>query len=501
MSKAVQLLKRETIDPLSREPMVRDPPQIRLLKIEPVEAHDDAIRIHTAIADLHEIPIFDALSYVWGDQSVRLSIFVNGESFEVGSNLHAALRALRAQGKKSYFWIDAICINQCDNLEKNYQVPLMAQIYWKAGSVICWLGEASFDSNLAISSLRECQKDPSMVMIMALSEHSHPAWNAIQNLIRRPYWRRVWIIQENQLARQRLFLCGNEQIIGDHMFTALDALKLYVRLRKHMAIVPDRSTPTGHSAEEVSDFDYFSLRISHIMAESRQPGLTGIQLILLLNDLMIETSNFQATDSRDRLYGLLGLLPPDINQLVQLDYTKSTTAVFVDFALLTYEGRFEMIAQSGTGHDHSPRLCPDLPSWVPSYRRQFIEDKQLTFSQRHLGSSPSKSGHSSPPRWSRVPNTLNLRVSGTRTGNITSVSAPEISLGARMVTWVCHAATMRDGDHPCRNWRRAFYQTLILDQDRHITTSSGAQDGEEAVTSRNEMVLAERNTNIGLRKT
>jgi len=229
---------------------------------------------------------------VWGDQSVRLSIFVNGEPFEVGSNLHAALGDLRAKGKKIFLWIDAICINQRDDSKKNYQVPLMAQIYSKAGSVICWLGEESVDSDLAISSLRKCQKDPSMAMIMAISELSHPGWNAIQNLIRRPYWTRVWIIQENQLARQRLFLCGNEQIMGDHMFTALDALRLFVRARKYMSALPDRSTPTGHSVEEVSDFDYFSLSINEIMAESRRPGLTSTQLILLLNDLMIKTSNF-----------------------------------------------------------------------------------------------------------------------------------------------------------------------------------------------------------------
>lgn len=367
----------------------------------------------------------------------------------------------------------------------------MAQIYSKASSVICWLGEASIDSDRAISSLRNCRQDRSMAMTM-VSDPSLSAWNAIQNLICRPYWTRVWIIQENQLARQRLFLCGNEQIMGDHMFTAIDALRLFVKARKHIADVPDRSTPLGQSAEEVRDFDFFSLNISDIIAASRQPELTSTQLILLLNNLMVETSNFQATDSRDGLYGLLGLLPSDINQLIRPDYTKSTTAVFVDFALLTYEGRFGMIAQSGTGHAHSHRqqtVNPAMPSWVPSYRGQFIEDQR--YGQSHLGSSRFKAGDSSHPRWCRVPGTLTLQVSGVRISNITAVSAPETLLGARMVTWACHAATMRDGDHPCRNRRRAFYQTLLLDQDRQILLSHRAQHGEEAVASWREVVLEE----------
>ncbi|CZR63075.1 uncharacterized protein PAC_12972 [Phialocephala subalpina] len=283
--------------------------------------------------------------------------------------------------------------------------------------------------------------------------------------------------------------------MGNHMFTAVDALRHCVRMRKHMVDLPDRNTPVGHSAKEVCDFDFFNFNIRSIIADSRRPELTSSQLILSLNDLMIETSNFQATDSRDRLYGLLGLLPSGINQLVRPDYTKSMITVFVDFALLTYEGRFGMIAQSGIGHAHSCQQqtsCPDMPSWVPSYRGQFIEYPLLSFIQRRLGSSRFKAGGSNPPRWCRVPRTLTLRVSGVRAGNITAVCAPEILLDARVVTWACYAATMRDGDHPCRNWRREFYQTLLLDQNRQIVIPSNAQDGEEAVASQYKVVLEEK---------
>jgi hypothetical protein len=40
----------------------------------------------------------------------------------------------------SLFGIDAICINQKDNDEKNNQLPIMADIYRQASRVIVWLG-------------------------------------------------------------------------------------------------------------------------------------------------------------------------------------------------------------------------------------------------------------------------------------------------------------------------------------------------------------------------
>ena len=39
-----------------------------------------------------------------------------------------------------YYWIDAICINQEDDLEKSSQVALMGEIYKEAANAIVWLG-------------------------------------------------------------------------------------------------------------------------------------------------------------------------------------------------------------------------------------------------------------------------------------------------------------------------------------------------------------------------
>lgn len=474
----------------SREPAKRDAPQIRLLKIEPREDHDDLITIDTIIVDIQHAPEFDALSYVWGDQSVKVSIRLNGTPFDIGGNLHAALRILRGKRNKEFLWVDAICINQSDDLEKNDQIPLMAGIYSKAQTVICWLGEASVDSSLAISCLQKLTvHDPNYNMQIYFRHFEPPAVRkAIYNLLCRPYWTRVWIIQENELAQQRLFLCGTEQITGDHMYKAINVIYL-LRMAPMFFDLDGGSIAPNDLVEGADGLNNFKLKVRRIMERSRRPGLSRTQLTLLLNDLMIATQGFQATDPRDHIYGLLSLFPPDIHQLVQPDYTKSTTSVFVDFALVTYARQFWMISQAGIGHIHSRRKqtgCSDMPTWVPSYRGQFVDGNSADI-HHTAGSYQFIAGGSQPSRWSLVPQTLTLRVAGVRADKVRAVSAPESTIRARVVIWACYTTETRIGEHPCGNWRRAFYQTLLLDSDRENTASENAQTGEQFLRNWGEM--------------
>lgn len=60
------------------------------------------------------------------------TIFVKDQSFSVTDNLHAALTQLRGEEHALPFWIDQICINQCDLDEKANQVGLMTSVYDQA---------------------------------------------------------------------------------------------------------------------------------------------------------------------------------------------------------------------------------------------------------------------------------------------------------------------------------------------------------------------------------
>ncbi|KAH6715591.1 heterokaryon incompatibility, partial [Leptodontidium sp. MPI-SDFR-AT-0119] len=86
---------------------------------------------------------YQALSYTWGKaDGSNLKIWVNGVLVPVRRNLLCALRVLRADPMAGSLpiWIDALCINQQDVLERGHQVDMMGVIYRGAQRVIAWLG-------------------------------------------------------------------------------------------------------------------------------------------------------------------------------------------------------------------------------------------------------------------------------------------------------------------------------------------------------------------------
>jgi hypothetical protein len=103
-----------------------------------------------------------AMSYAWGDPNgPKCTIFLNGHSVEVGYNLAAGLRQFRRMEyfqKGGKLWVDSLCINQNDPIEKAGQVQHMGRIYHRAGNIIVWLGESDETSDLAIYMLENLSK-------------------------------------------------------------------------------------------------------------------------------------------------------------------------------------------------------------------------------------------------------------------------------------------------------------------------------------------------------
>lgn len=76
-----------------------------------------------------------ALSYTWGDVNDTRNIVLNGHPTAVGANLESALRVLRHKQpiKVGYkIWVDALCINQRDIVERGQEVKRMRKIYKQA---------------------------------------------------------------------------------------------------------------------------------------------------------------------------------------------------------------------------------------------------------------------------------------------------------------------------------------------------------------------------------
>jgi hypothetical protein len=132
-----QLPKAFIYQPLDPDP---DEDSIRLVLIESSTSIDDPLScslIHVKFADKKR---YKALSYMWGTEAVKQRIILNGAEFDIGQNLWDALHYLRGLGNQMPFWIDAICINQGDVPERNKQLAMMKWIYFRADTVVIWLG-------------------------------------------------------------------------------------------------------------------------------------------------------------------------------------------------------------------------------------------------------------------------------------------------------------------------------------------------------------------------
>lgn len=162
---------------------------IRLLRLLPHQDEDAPIQCQLFVCGLENSGgprPYEALSYVWGSDHGSQSVSIEGCHLPVGGNLFAALLHLRDPFIERILWIDAVCINQQDNMEKGHQVQSMATIYAKATRVIVWLGKATPGIDQALEEIR----------IAGLAgKQSAPTMNenAILKLLEATWFRRVWV--------------------------------------------------------------------------------------------------------------------------------------------------------------------------------------------------------------------------------------------------------------------------------------------------------------------
>ena len=132
--------------------------------------------------------LYEALSYVWGKEDDAKSISIDGRLFTVRDNLHRALLRLRNHSVERVLWVDAICINQEDDKEKEDQIQHIATIYNRANRVIVWLGDATDDSNQAFEHIRIAAEDESRV-----PSSDEDSEKAVLGILARKWFRRIWV--------------------------------------------------------------------------------------------------------------------------------------------------------------------------------------------------------------------------------------------------------------------------------------------------------------------
>jgi len=198
-------------------PLITEQKEIRLVTLCSGSFEDD-IRCILSKASLNDETSYEALSYVWGDRHITRQIFINGLSKRVTKNLEIALRHLRYVSQPRVLWIDAICINQRNIAERSVQVMHMGEVYTRATSVIAWLGEESSDSNLAFDALNALPTDsirhwdPQKNAELDMTTLEPKYASAIRTLLLRPWWCRIWTVQESILGPAMSLVCGKRQV-------------------------------------------------------------------------------------------------------------------------------------------------------------------------------------------------------------------------------------------------------------------------------------------------
>lgn len=308
---------------------------------------------------------YTTLSYTWGapvfDQSIRFESNV----VNITSSLARALHRLRSPSDGHFLWIDQLCIDQSSNAEKVMQIPLMDQIYTKATNTVIWLGDDDGeDPLLAFETMQtvygrlqmsDVVITPADFARLEFPPVEDPAWQAIRRIFKRPWFTRLWTIQEAILSRELFVKCGEAVACWDDI-----AAWCYVLEQSHLLRWLDSldDAETSSQAQLPSGKQLSGAHVLNSLQADRIQSLTHEGKEYLLSSL-VRTRYAQATNPKDKVYGVLGLAESSLIP----DYRETTPARDIYHeACVTQLPHLVYELLSCVDHDE-----PLKPSWVPDW--------------------------------------------------------------------------------------------------------------------------------------
>lgn len=349
--------------------------EIRLLRIYPGR-FDEVVRCSLSIVSLDNRPEFEALSYVWGDAGDTRTVFVDNIPFPATTNLESALRHIREHSCEATselipasldVWIDAICINQSDVEERSQQVRMMRDIYSQASHVLIWLGPGDPHSDYLFD--KACNEGFIQDIESALATATLPNREQIRvtaivarNLVRRPWWTRVWVVQELVLARQDpTVLCGSKTCSWSTIARLVLAVQMWVRdtpgeLLPSYEVMPTLN-PQLNVGATVSMF-------ARLRRDYQAGGSLGANIPFDLS------AQCNVTDTKDYVYGCLGFLSQQASSGFEVNYRKSAHEIYHEATTAALRHNpVEFLGTSIINIRFWPN-CEHAPSWVPDLSQQ-----------------------------------------------------------------------------------------------------------------------------------
>lgn len=339
--------------------------RIRLIQVLP-DSDSSTLSVQLVERNLDE-SVFEALSYVWGDQTGKKRIKCNGKRAKIGANLHAALKEIRRRKSVRLLWADQICINQSDIREKNHQVRLMSDIYARADRVIIWLGEQQprdiegmslastlylkengnrYDLDIGIYDFHkfDCKSrgvpDPEF----------NPTWTALFGIIANSWFGRIWVVQELLMAQKSIMWKGSLDLDTDVMLWSA----MLIQRHKNLSVCYDISM----GSPEVSALRAANIAAGYYDFKNKGP--------LPIYDTLSRHLGMGATDPRDRFFALVGVSSGLAGAFI--NYNKAFRDIACLVGKMTLLGTPDYhVAEDGTeivSMEHNPENYRFLIDWL-----------------------------------------------------------------------------------------------------------------------------------------
>lgn len=298
--------KLASVDDFAYVPLDAERQEFRLLTVHASSGHV-TIRATLTTQSLIEKPHYETVSYCWGDASIRGNIILNDHLFDLPASTENTLRRMRYDDTDRVLWIDAICINQTDIDERSHQVAMMDSIYRSGVRNLIWLGEAEpchaddavivfnavWQGILSVtggdgdisSSVQDGQRNRIRLVDSPIVESDFD-FRPILRVFQKPWFARLWVIQEAALSASNICLFGHREL------DLVQILRISKWLLHSMAFLPEGFKPNKgmHDAAEMwsyvdpflrPPYRYYHTFTTRAMATGR---------------------NFKATEPRDYFY-------------------------------------------------------------------------------------------------------------------------------------------------------------------------------------------------------
>ncbi|KAF7192157.1 Heterokaryon incompatibility protein 6, OR allele [Pseudocercospora fuligena] len=331
---------------------------IRILNLEP-GCNDDQLRGTLISYSLESGLEYKAVSYAWGEPIFDQTIRLLGRDLPITTSLAGALRRFRDPKQSVRLWADAICINQSTIEEKNQQVAMMAQIYSEADEVLIWLGEAELTDAEFFWFLSRCSEthkrveadrgwmydrgvrdfgslDPKpyypvlpvqgavlscpccSVPFILQSDSLDKAAKSFAAFWNKPWFKRLWVVQECALAKVAAMFCGPHRISMLRFIEAIQFLHYFYIM-----------WPFGNPDNDLCRQKCYA-QLSTLNFPASSCGNAASQLLYVVSS----SQDRSTRDPRDRLHAIRGMCNEIEPLLPQPDYNMTPGKLWTDLSTL-----------------------------------------------------------------------------------------------------------------------------------------------------------------------